>query len=104
MLAVPLFSVTGFGPSFAARKLASAALVALAAQVPLALVTVIMPVVASIEHPVPVALNETLPVPSPPEVVAVPVAPKVMLAGTVRLKPLWLAWPMWSLTVLLASL
>ncbi len=54
-------------------------------QVPEALVTVITPLVASIEQPVDEpALNVTAPVVLPPVAVAVPVAPKTMLAGVVK--------------------
>ena len=74
-------------------------------QVPLALVTVITPVVELIVHPVLApALKDTAPVPLPPEVVAVPVEPKVMLTGTDSVKADWLAWAIASLTVPLAAL
>src|SRR5438093_2103011 len=104
MAGVALFNVTVIGPALADAKLPSLALLALTAHVPLALVTVITPVEELIVHPVPVALNDTAPVPLPPEVVAVPVEPKVTLAGTDKVKVDWLVWPMESLTVPLALL
>ncbi len=70
----------------------SPALLAAIAQDPLALLTLITPVTLSTAHPVDVpALNVSAPPPLPPVVVAVPVLPYVMLAGTERLNAVCIA-------------
>jgi len=66
--------------------LLSPALLAEIEQVPDASETLITPVPAFTAQPVePVALKVSPPVPEPPVVVAVPVAPNVMSAGTVNI-------------------
>jgi hypothetical protein len=67
--------------------LSSPAFDAVIVHVKLALMTEIRPVVGLTEQPpVPPALKVSAPVPEPPLAVAVPVFPKVMLGGTVRVK------------------
>jgi len=73
--------------------LLSPSLLAEIEQVPDASETLITPVFAFTAQPVePVALKVSTPVPEPPSVVAVPVVPKVTLAGTVKLSAVCVAF------------